>query len=102
MLEILLLSVVIISQFGLHFPALLNKLRQGENYKIDFVKWGFWLAAALSLVLYAVIGLKSVMPIIVAGVELAFCLIDIMILLMFRRKEAKPKKQKKENEEDAE
>lgn len=84
MLGNILLLIVSVCTFVSYFPQTLKLIKTKKSEDISISSWILWVTSSLAYTLYAVIVSKDVMLIFETSLELAFCLIILLLAIKYR------------------
>ena len=80
----ILLGIVSICTFISYFPQTIKLIKTKKSKDISISSWILWLTSSFSYTLYAIIVSKDVMLIFETGLELFFCLVILILAILYR------------------
>ena len=85
MLGNVLLGIVSICTFISYFPQTLKLIKTKKSEDLSIQSWILWVVSSFSYTLYAVVVSKDFMLIFETSLELAFCLIILVLAIKYRK-----------------
>lgn len=85
MLGNVLLGIVSICTFISYLPQTLKLIKTKKSADLSVSSWILWVVSSLSYTLYAIIISKDFMLIFETVLELAFCLIILILAILYRK-----------------
>lgn len=86
MLGNILLGIVSFCTFISYFPQIVKLIKTKKSEDLSVQSWIFWVTSSLAYTLYAILVSKDIMMIFETSLELLFCLLILILTLVYRRK----------------
>lgn len=84
MLGNILLGIVSFCTFISYFPQTIKLLKTKKSSDLSIQSWFLWVTSSFSYTLYAVLVSKDAMLIFETSLELFFCLLILILAIMYR------------------
>lgn len=86
MLGNILLGIVSICTFISYLPQTIKLIRTKESEDISVTSWILWVTSSTAYTLYATLVNKEIMLIVETSIELFFCLLILLLVIIYRKK----------------
>lgn len=84
MLGNILLAIVSICTFISYFPQTVKLIKTKKSEDLSIQSWILWVTSSLAYTIYAVIVSKDFMLIFETSLELAFCLVILILAIKYK------------------
>ena len=85
MLGNILLGIVSLCTFISYFPQTVKLIRTKKSNDLSIQSWILWVTSSFSYTLYAVIISKDIMLIFETCLELFFCILILVLAIIYRK-----------------
>jgi len=79
-----LLGIVSFCTFVSYFPQTVKLIKTKKSSDLSIQSWILWLTSSIAYTIYAIIISKDTMLIFETGLELFFCLLILILAIMYR------------------
>ena len=89
MLGNILLGIVSFCTFISYFPQIVKLIKTKKSEDLSVQSWILWVTSSLAYTLYAILVSKDIMLIFETCLELFFCLLILILALLYRKNKCK-------------